>query len=139
MGQDPLHPCQQRRDRRRPGGRYDAHVDEVRAGGDAGVGTTRCGAVAGHETGYMGAVPARIGGRDEARSTPAAREIDRRNDPADKVGVRRDAAVEDRDADAASSDAELPPGVGRSDLQDPRAVREGGAGDRVERREHEVV
>src|SRR5439155_18969892 len=43
------------------------------------------------------------------------------------------------DADAASGDAELAPGVGRSDLQDPRARREGGAGYGVERREHEVV
>src|SRR5436190_1468166 len=97
---------------------------------------TRGGAVTGDETRHVSPVPARVGGGDEGRAVSAAREIDRRDDPAGEVRMWRDAAVEDRDADAATGHAQLPPGVRRANLEDPGTRGERGAARRIEGRHH---
>ena len=51
----------------------------------------------------------------------------------------RDAAVEDRDADAATGHAQLPPGVRRPNLEDPGTRGERSAARRVEGGHHQVV
>ena len=79
-----------------------------------------------------------IGRRDES-GWPAAREVDRSDDPARKIGMAGDAAVDDGDADPPSGDAELTPDLGRTDLEDTRARREIGPDRRVERDRDDVV
>ena len=69
----------------------------------------------------MRAVPARVGRRNESRPGRTAGEVDRCDDATGEVRVGRDTAVEYRDADAFTGDAELTPNVGRSDLEDARA------------------
>src|SRR5205814_3098874 len=70
---------------------------------------------------------------------PAAREVDRGDDPSGEVGMRRDAAVEDRDADSLTGHAELAPGLWRSDLEDAGARRETRSIQRVECRGHDLI
>ena len=122
----------------RTGGRDDADVDQVRAWCDPGICAARSGAVTRDEAGDVRTVPARVG-RCNEHSAAAGREVDRGDDPAQKVRVRRDTTVEDRDTDPLAGNSELTPGRRRSDLEDAGARRERRTIDGIECRGNDLI